>query len=391
MTKKLKKVILLYQTSRSHSREILRGVAKYCQLCEPWLCFSPTPLFTDLYANPGSLAWVKKIDPDGIIISNVTEDYDEIIALGLPTIVHRIVGKPDGKFPTILGKGQLFGKLVAEYLLDRGFQKLGYCGYRDYVPSQERCEGFVNRIKEAGFEPYLCNLPGSNARISLEKDIPAIVDWLKPLPKPLGVMACTDEVSQNVARACRIAGLNVPEEVAIVGVANDEIICELSQPPLSSLALNNEKAGYEAAQLLSKLMSGEEKMQGQAFYVQPKYVVTRRSTDILTVEDAEVAKALNYIRKNSRKTIQVTDVVNATVLSRRSLETRFKKIMGRSILKEIRRRKIEEFTKLLLGTNMSISQIAAALNAPNIDNISRYFKSEKGMTPLAYRKQYGHQ
>ena len=388
--RKLQKVILLYETSRGYSREIIRGVSRYCYLFEPWLCFSPTPLCADYYKNPGSLAWVKKINPDGIIISNGSKDFDKIIKLGIPTIVHRIIKNRHPVLPTIIGDGQSFGRTVAEYFLNKGFRNLAYCGHQDETPANERGEGFEQTANKAGCKVHLCIVKGSIIQKSLETEIPILDKWLRELPKPVAVMACNDEVSQNISKTCMMAGLKVPEEVAICGVANDEFICEFSSPPLSSLLLTNEEAGFEAARLLSKIMKGEEKPNGQTILVKPKYVVTRQSTDILAIDDPEVAKALNFIRESAKKTIAVEDVVAATYLSRRGLEKRFRSCLNRTILQEIRRRKLEEFTRLLLGTNYSISKIAEIMNTPDISNISRYFKAEKGMTPLDYRKKHGY-
>ena len=213
--------------------------------------------------------------------------------------------------------------------------------------------------------------------------------WLKSLPKPVGLMTCCDDCSQHIIEACKIAELHVPEQVAVIGVDNDELVCKLSNPPLSSIALNFERGGYEAAELLDKLMTGKEKMKNQLIKVEPTYPVSRQSTDILAIDDSDIAKAIRFIRQHCKEPIRVDNVVAAAALSRRVLEKRFQKILGRSVLCEIRRVRVEQIVRMLVGTNLPISQIASKLGYPSVDHIARYFRQEKAMTPLAYRKQYG--
>ena len=215
-----------------------------------------------------------------------------------------------------------------------------------------------------------------------------IADWLRSLPKPIGLMACNDDRGQHVIEACKLAGLRVPDEVAVIGADNDELVCELSDPPMSSVAVNFERAGYDSAELLAKLMAGRRSV-SKAIVVSPTHVVARQSTNILAIEDAHVAKSLRFIRLHGREAIQVTDVVTASGLSRRVLEKRFRKLLGRSVLIEIRRVRVAQICRLLAETNLSVSQIADSLGYTSIEHIARYFRSEMKMSPLAYRKQHG--
>ena len=173
------------------------------------------------------------------------------------------------------------GRVGAEYLLNRGFRHFAYCGFDDMRWSRERGEGFRDRVKEAGFETSVYVQPKSKSNRSWEKEQSFVVDWLRLLPKPVALMVCNDDRGQYVMEACKTAGLHVPEELAIIGVDNDELICDLTDPPLSSVSINTEMAGYEAAELMEKLMAGE-KMAGKIITVEPTHVVTRKSTDILT-------------------------------------------------------------------------------------------------------------
>jgi LacI family transcriptional regulator len=282
------------------------------------------------------------------------------------------------------------GKMAAEHLLDRGFKNFAYCGFEDMFGARSRGESFRRRITEAGFRTHVYKKPKPRGRRSWEDEQVFMADWLKSLPKPVGLMTCTDDRSQDVVEASKIAGVHVPEDLAIIGVDNDELVCELSSPPLSSIALNTQRSGYEAAELLDKLMSRKRiKMANQTIVVHPTHIVTRQSTDILAIEDRDVVAAVRFIRRNAREMIQVDDVVDTVAVSRRSLEQRFRRELGCSVLAEIKRARIDQVARMLVETNLSVSQIALALGYSGVENIARYFRSEKGMSPLAYRKLYG--
>jgi LacI family transcriptional regulator len=212
--------------------------------------------------------------------------------------------------------------------------------------------------------------------------------WIRSLPKPIGLMSCCDLRGQHVVEACRTAEVMVPEEVSILGVDNDEPLCDITNPKLSSIAMNTKSAGYEAAVLLEKLMNGDEKPDGQKIIVDPICVITRQSSDVFRVENPDLARALHYIKQYSHRQIVVSDVVAAACISRRSLEDKFNKYLHRSVLSEIRRVRIERFAQMLLETNFSIPQIARELNFPSEENVGRYFEREKGMRPNAYRKKF---
>ncbi|MCJ7693747.1 MAG: DNA-binding transcriptional regulator, partial [Sedimentisphaerales bacterium] len=291
--------------------------------------------------------------------------------------------------PNIISDNVAIGKMAAEHLLYCGFQRFAFCGFAHIDWSLERKESFSKTIKEAGFKTYFYDRPRAKFRLSWENEYVLMANWLKSLTKPVGLMACNDDHNRHVLEACKIAGLQVPEQVAIVGVDNDDLVCELSAPPLSSIALNTERAGYEAAELLDKLMTGI-KMDDQNIIARPTHVVVRQSSNIFVMEDREIVEALRFIRRHSKKSLQVGDVAEAVLMSRRSLEKRFRKVLKSSILEEIRRVRVEQVCQLLVSTNLPVSQIASTLRYSSTGNLIRYFRKEKRMTPLAYRKQYGY-
>lgn len=376
------KVILLIETSTAYGRGLLHGIAKYSNLYGPWQCYCEPPFYIDVRGWKKKKSYLLKWGADGMIIRE-PQKYMEMIDVGIPTIVspNNIPG-----LPFIVADNITIGKMAAEHLLERGFQNFAFCGFDEMFWSRDRAEGFAQSVEGGGFEIHLYKQPKPRSRRLWEIEQPLLVEWLKSLPKPIGLMSCNDDCGQNIIDICKIIDLHVPEEIAVIGVDNDEVICNLTSPPLSSIALNPEKDGYEAAELLDRLMNGE-KMAGQTIIDHPTHIVTRQSTDILAIKDKDVIEAVRFIRQNAKEPIQVGEVAKAVTMSRRGLHRKFLKVMGRSVHKEIKRIRVEEITKMLVETNLPISQIAEDLGFPGAEHISRFFCKEKGISPLAYRKQ----
>lgn len=384
---RIPKVILLVETSCGYGRKLLRGIAKYCHTHGPWRFYLNPPHYSR--TNQKKQQWLKMKDwgADGIIVREPKKN-DKIFELGLPTIVSPNVIEKLPHLPTLCTDRVAAGRLAAEHFLNRGFHHFGFSGFDDMPWSQVRGKSFAERLTESGFETHIYNGTLSEIEHPWEEEQMRLADWIKSLPKPVGLMTCNDDRGRQVAETCKIAGVHVPDEVAIIGVDNDEVICNLADPPLSSIALNSERMGYEVARLLDKLMAGE-KMAGQRIIDRPTHVVRRQSTDILAIEDHEIAAAVGFIHQNARRIIQVNDVVDATTLSRRSLEQRFRETLGHPILHEIRRVRVSHACQMLMETDMAVSQIALSLGYPGGENVARYFRREMGMSPQIYRKKYG--
>lgn len=383
--KKTRKVILKFDLTWGYCRDIVLGIAKYANLNGSWILYSDEPGKWDK-ALP-TLDWNYA---DGIIaISRDPRKAKKLIPTGVTAIIcdDIIKGPPYFHIITLDNKG--IGKIAAEHLLERGFRRFCYLGFSDKKWSRERCEGFCKTITRVGFETYIYERPHSKLKASWTQEQARIADWLKSLRKPIGIMACDDDHGRRLIETCKIAHQYVPEEIAIVGVSNDELVCDLCKPSLSSVALNTKKAGYEAAELLDKLMDGK-KMRRQKVIIPPTHVVTRYSSDILAVEDIEAAKAMRFIREHALEPIQVDDVVRAVGLSRRALQERFNNVFGRSIGTVIKHIRVEYIARLLEETNLTISQIASKIGFLGCEHISRYFKKEKGVSPVEYRKIYSH-
>ena len=372
----------MIETSAGYGRQLLSGIAQYSRLYGPWAFYSEQGDFGMALPNIGR--W----GADGVI-ARETRINKKIIELGIPVIISIDRRKESfSGIPYITTDSASLGQTAAKYFIERGFRYLAYCGMDELWWSRERGRYFADCNSKAGFYTDIYKRPKKRSERLWVNEQNIIIDWLKRLPKPTALLANSDERARHIIEACKLADLKVPEEIAVLGIDNDELTCELSDPPLSSISMNVKKAGYQAAELLDRMMSGK-KIKTNVIVVETQHVVTRQSTDIIAVEDASVSKALNFIRDHSRELIQVGDVVKAANLSRNALIKRFKKVLGRSIHEEIIKVRMDCFAQMLVETNQTVSQIAAKMGYICTKHMSRCFHSQKGMTPLQYRKKIG--
>jgi len=334
------------------------------------------------------LAHIRSWNPTGIITRD-SEDVKELASWNVPLFISVAVRPPDPRHNNIITNDTEIGRMAAEYFLERGFRHFGYCGFDDMFWSRQRGESFSSRIAEAGFQTDFYRQPKSRMDRSWEREQAVIAEWLKGLPKPSAVMACNDDRGQQITEICEIAKINVPCEVAVIGVDNDDQVCDISNPPLSSVALNVEAAGFLTGELLDRIMAGKKALP-QTVIVHPSRIVTRQSTDIMAIEDELVNQAIRFIHENAKEPLQIDNIVEALSVNRRNLYDRFIKALGRSVHDEIKRVRIELVSKMLLETDLSISDIALDLGYRDAGHIARYFKKRTGISPLDFRKHRSH-
>ena len=373
----MKRIVLLLETSRAFGRQLIMGIAHYSRLNGPWSFYKePVDLKSSI---PHLTNW----KPDGIIMrdSLITK---ELLKLKIPTILAIHDSKYPKDLPVIKTDSYSIAKMASDHLLEKGLKNFAFCGFNNYDWSKERGFYFKQFLHEAGFKTHIY-FPPKNLKNDWESEQHHVSEWIKVLPKPIGIFTCNDDRGQHILEVCKMINLKVPEDVAVIGVDNDPMICDIGDPPLTSIALNVESAGYAAAKLMDQLIN-KKKITGKQIMVTPSHIVQRQSTDILAVDNAEVALAIHYIKKNAKNKIFVRDVVKATNLSRRTLEILFRKTIHRSIYDEIRLVRIEWISKLLIETDLSISQITSLFNFTDVEHISRYFKKEKGIGLREFRK-----
>ena len=383
--REIPKVALLVETSRSFGREMLHGIARYARLHGPW----------NFHITPGdyeqALPKMKQWGGTGII-ARITNDRvaKAILEANVPTIALGLTdeqlqpGNPLSQLSELSSDPKEVATLAAGHFLDRQFRHFAYVGLVDRAWSQRRERAFRTQIQEAGFEPFVYQQPAKSRDRVWEKEQDILAEWIRSLPTPLGLFACNDDRGRQVLEACRMVGLHVPEDIAVLGVDNDEVFCELSDPPLSSVALNAETAGYRAAELLDGMMSGRIR-KPRRIMVEAVGVATRRSTEVIAVKDADVAAALQFIRQEQGRGISVDRVADEVAVSRRSLEKRFRDTIGRTILEEVQLVRLERAKRLLLETTYPISKVAEIAGFGSTGYFIQFFQKRVGKTPRKYR------
>jgi LacI family transcriptional regulator len=384
-----RKVLLTLGCSRASERGMLRGIVRYCRFHSPWILYREPPFYRrPPYHGPPegarTLTRLRERGFDGIIAFAANRaQLEAFIPPGFPSVVLPIEEKVPG-YCSIVEKAHAVGRMGAEHFLDRGFTRFAFCGYDHMYWSRVRQEGFIRRIKQAGYGVCLYEPPGPSARLTWEAEQASVADWLRSLPKPIGLMVCNDDRAQQVVEANKAVNARVPDEIAILGVDDDDMICELTYPPLSSIVLNSEEVGYEAAAQLDRQMAGR-KAPRREIHMRPLYVHTRQSTDVLAVEDLLVAAALRFIRTHAGRVLSVDDVVEATSTSRRLLERHFNDVVGASVYREIQRAHIERACRMLVDTNWSVAQIADLCGFSSAVHFAVAFKRQMCLTPQQYR------
>jgi LacI family transcriptional regulator len=366
---------------------MLRGIVRYGRLHGPW----------SFYLTPGdfeqALPRMQQWGGTGTIARIETPRIAKaILAANLPTIALDLSdeqlrpGNPLAGLSQVESDSAGAARMAADHLMERGFQWYAFVGIARRVWSRRRQESFCAAIAEHGYATHVYQPPRRKQDRPWEREQGYLATWLAALPKPIGLMACDDERGREVLEACRIANLQVPEEVAVVGVDNDELLCELADPPLSSVALNAEQGGYRTAELLDQLMRRKGR-KPRRLVVEPLHVVTRRSTEIVAIDDRSVAGALNFIHQQAGRPIQIDDVVRHVAISRRALEIRFRDAIGRTILSEIQRIRLQRAKRLLLETDLPLPIVAESAGFGTPSYLVQVFRQRVGVTPAKYRRQ----
>ena len=374
-----KRVALLIETSNAYGRGLLNGIAHYIRENERWqvdLCdqdWGAAPCFS-LQQWKGS----------GIIARIETP----AIAAALHGVKVPIVDLSSSRLmpeiPWFENDYQAIAKLAMEHFTARGFKRFAFCGDKKYQWAQWLREQFTELVVAAGFS---CSVhePESRSALGSEVELQEITRWVKDLDKPIALLACNDFAGRKVLEACHMASIQVPDEIAVLAEDNDEVFCELSAPPLSSIQQNSVRIGYEAAAGLARLMRGE-KLGNEGTLVPPAGIVTRQSTDVLAIEDRSVVQAVRFIREHACERINVKDVLKALPQSRRLLESKFKKILGHSPHEEILNVQMARVKLLLVETDHSMESIAERTGFNYVEYLSVVFNRVFGMPPSEYRK-----
>jgi LacI family transcriptional regulator len=390
-----RQVLLLLDTSNTYHRKIIRGVAMYAHKVGNWALrvvhdANENQVYVEQDPLESGVA-IHSCQADGVIAAF----HGQGITKAVCKLTISVVGiEPDlgwldspTRFPSFATDNRAIGRLAAEDLINRGFTHLAYCGIpRTRVTgwSQERAEAFRKCAADAGFacSVFTGGLVRGRNWPKMQQELLA---WLESLPRPVGILACYDVRAQLVLDACRILGVVVPEEAAVIGVDNDEMLCELSNPPLSSIEQGARNLGFQAAAVLDQLMAGD-KLPPAKTLVAPEGIVTRRSSDTWAIDDPDVLAAARFIREHACEGIQVGDVVHQVAVARSTLEASFKAHMNRTIHAEIQRVRIDRVRQLIATTDLPLKQIAIEAGFSYLQHMTTLFRQHVGQTPAQYRK-----
>ena len=376
-------VALIIETSSNYGRGLLAGIVRYMRMHDRWSVFLEQ---RDLFKQPPR--WLNKWQGDGIISRATTPRLlDAISDTGVP-FVELTDRKGDVEFSQIRSDDAAIGKMGAEHLLERGFKRFGYCGYKGEAWSKRREESFVKTIdqKSSGScSLYNSTWQGRGAR-NWEDEQRCIIEWLQTLTPPFAVMACNDIRGRQIIDACSELDLAVPEQVVVVGVDDDELLCRMCSPPLSSVIPNAQAVGFRAAEVLASLMDGKSPA-SEVQLIEPLGVATRQSTDAVAIDDPDIAAALRYIREYACRGITVAEVVRDNSVSRSTLERQVRKYLGRTPQEEIRFVQIKRARELLISTDLSAEQIAPLCGFEHPEYLHVVFKRVTGTTIGVFRKQ----
>lgn len=377
--------------SEAYARSLLLGIARYVHdNSEAWsICRLPTSL-RDAYGIEYVVEYAKKIRADAIIGQFYeTDDISLFKNNGIIAIAQDFKSKFTS-IPNITGEYIHSGEMAATYFLEKGFKNFAFYGISEVIWSDERYEGFKNAVLKSDPTNFLSDLRPPKTDL-WKYDFEEVTRWLHSLPRPVAIMACDDNQAYYITEACNLLKMkegeeifNIPEDIAVIGVDNDETICNLCSPTLSSISQNVEEGGYNVAKMIDRKIRVPNS-ENEDIIVRSTHIVTRRSSEVFVNEDSAVSKVLKLIHENISSNISVKDILAEIPMSRRLIETRFRKSMKTSLYDYIVRMRVSRMAQLL-SEGKTVSESSFELGQPDIKNMSRIFKRIKGVTPSEYRK-----
>lgn len=381
------KVALLIESSRSYGRELLKGVALFARTRTDWSLLHQEMAIDDMPPD-----WLAVSGVCGVIARVDTHSVRSLRKLRVPVVDVRCRRRFQN-MPRVDTDDQAVARLAFDHLRERGFEQFAFCGYASTHYSTTRLKFFHELTRAGGFPLSVYESPSvsSSGTTATEQsgisDSTGMTDWLESLKPPTGLFVCNDIRGQQVLNVCRLAGIDIPDSIGVVSVDDDEAICPLCDPPLSSVQPDAQGVGYRAAEILREMMFDGVPADSRLELVPPKGVTRRLSTQVLATPDREVAQASRFIREHACEGIKVADVVKHVSISRRQLERRFRSELNHSIHEEITATQISRVKQLLIETSLTLEQLAPLAGYDYKELLSNVFKRETGETPGEYRRR----
>ena len=379
--RKVPRVALLVETTRTYTREVLGGVKRFIAAHGPW------STFLELRAlDSAPPAWLRDWDGDGILTRTFTQEMADLISrTGLPAVELRATNLK-GERPFVGMDNASIGRSVAEHFFERGYRQFAAYSLRTERFFIERVQNFVRSVESYGCRCFELPETLSDSAADWEKSQDTLINWLSLLPKPVGIFAANDQLGVRLLDACQRAGVAVPEEVAVVGAENEETLCSFATPALTSVRFDGQTVGYKAAELLERLMSGKS-VKLRETLIPPKGIIVRASSDELVINDRLVANAVRLIREDSNKGLNVDNLCQRLNVSRSTLDRRMKSALNRSPKEEISRIRFREVERLLIETDLTMETIAELTGFTHSHYLQAAFKQIYGETPGRFRSR----
>jgi LacI family transcriptional regulator len=367
---------IILDPAMGYDREVIYGFQQFLGADKPWIANMATPPYNEANSR-AAMEWMKEWKVEGVIARVDQPAFADMLVASKHCVVNAASVLERKGLAQVCEDNEAVGRLAAEHLLDRNFRYFACLVHSDHISSVRRRRGFVNVAQSKGIEPACPDGWMDDATLSA---------WLKGLPKPLGLYTDTDPVAIRVTRICRESGIRIPDQVALVSNDNDQLICDFARPTISSVDMNAQRIGFEAGMLLERMLNGEAPP-AEPVFIPPKGVVTRRSTDALAIDDPDVAAAARFIREHAAEPIGVRDVLDEVPTSRRWLEKRFRRVVGHSLLDEIRRVRVNRAKDLLVMTDFPMPEVARRCGFQSAVRLSTVFHALEGTTPMAHRRR----
>lgn len=381
------RLLIITDFTESFAYKLLKGIVSYNRGKEQWTICRMPPSYKRHLGAEGVVNWAKNWGADAVIGQFAGNDEVSLFTKnGIVVVAQDYIRKFNG-IPNITADYHGTGRMAAEYFIGKGYTNFAFFGFRDVCWSDERYEGFKKAVEESGYGDHLSAYRMQDINAIWYYELDRLSDWLRDLPKPVAVMACDDNQASNLIDACNSIGIKMPGEVAIIGVDNDEIICNLNTPSLTSIHVDIENGGYRTAGLIDRIVN-DRSTRVEDIVLKPVKVVSRISTASYATDDTQILNAIQFIHQNLTKKISVSDVMKEAALSRRLLERRFKAVTGESIYQYISRNKVKLFADMLLDTNDQVITVALNLGENDSKSISRKFKAAYGMAPNEWREKH---
>jgi LacI family transcriptional regulator len=384
------RVILLIESSRAYGRGCLQGIAAYVRLRGPWSC-----IHLERGLAEGVPAWMERLPADGVIARIENAALVKFLQhRRLPTVDLRGRFNIPG-FATFDSDHGAIVRLAVDHFLGRGFRHIAFCGFAGLDFSDRRRDALILRLAKHQLVPLIyevTDISHGASTVTLEsagsRHLKELATWLKRLPKPVGILACNDNRGRQVLDACAAAGLAVPEQVAVVGVDNDEVLCDLADPPLSSIQPDAVRIGFEGAAALDRMIRSGKPAPRRVRSISPRQLVVRRSSDVLAVDDPVVSAALKIIHREACAGLNVEKLLDQMTISRATLERRFERFLGRSPKDEILRLRLSRVSELLSDSEDTLAQIADATGFCSVAHLSVAFKHATSLSPGEFRRRH---